>query len=435
MNSCKETTVTLYKEFDEMPQFQGPNANMDLLQGIISFGFERPSEIQQQTIVPLFEGRNVIGQAQSGRGKTGAFVIGTLSLIDPKKKAVQAIIIANTHELARQNESVLRQIGGKMLSKGSIELCIGQQIAVGQNKRAIMNGAQILVGTPGRIKDLLSQTVRGKPLIRPADVKILIMDEADCLLMDKFKYDIADIIERLDSHRPDSLQMGIFSATFQDQSLEISRAMCVPDKRDNPNWQDSPNAPIEILIPDEELTLDGIEQYYYYIDCRQEEIFDFKTEFIITLNEEQVIPMCIIYVNQRPIADRLKNALDQHGLNSQCIYGNMSPTQRCAVVESFRRGETRLLITTDLLARGFDVQQVKLVINFDVPYVLDDEALPDPKRMAEYLHRIGRSGRFGRKGMAINLVASPSEMMRKEAIEEFYETVISPLPDDVTDLY
>lgn len=427
-----------YDEFENMPMFDGPDANLDLMQGITNNGFEKPSEIQRKTIVELHNRRNVIGQAQSGRGKTGAFVIGSLSNLDTKKDAVQIIILANTHELATQIKDVVCSIGCKMIKSNQVELCIGRQISPEENIGHIRHGARILVGTPGRIKHLVKHQVNGKPLINPYDVNIVVLDEADCLLMNKFRDVVIDIIDTLDPPDRKPLQLAIFSATFSKESLDISRKLCVPNLAElGDSWREDPNAPVEVLIPVEELTLEGIQQYYYEIETGSaHEGFGQKADFIITLNDIQMIPMCIIYVNTKDAAIKLKNFLNNENLASQCIYGSMPASDRSRIIQSFRKCEIRILVSTDLLARGFDVQQVELVINFDLPYVHDRHTAEiNEEKMAEYLHRIGRGGRFGRRGLAINLVASASERSRKEAIETYFDTKIGTLPDDITGLY
>ena len=437
MNSQEEEN--LYDDFESMPQFQGRYANLDLLHGITNYGFEQPSEIQKKTIVPIYMGYNVIGQAQSGRGKTGAFVIGSLSCVDPTLNEVQVIILSNTHELATQTYNVISNIGNRIFKdKNRVELCIGRQVSTEENIGNIRKGTQVLVGTPGRIRHLVKHQVNGSNLIDPRNVKMVVLDEADCLLMDKFQEVVIDIIDAVDvPSRKNPIQLAIFSATFSEESLNISRKLCVPEMAQlGDSWREDRNAPVEVLIPVEELTLEGIEQYYYEIDCAPRETFDQKAEFIMALNDIQMIPMCIIYVNNKNTADRLKRTLDKAGLSSQCVYGSMTPSQRSQVTTAFRRCETRILISTDLLARGFDVQQVELVINFDLPYVHDrNTAEINKEKMAEYLHRIGRGGRFGRRGMAINIIASATERTRKEAIESYFETTISTLPDDVSGLY
>ena len=431
------TSAIKYDDFEKMPQFQGAHANLDLFQGISGYGFEQPSEIQQLTIVPIYNGRNIIGQAQSGRGKTGAFVIGALSLLDPKLDAVQIIIISNTHELAQQTRLVVEHIGTRLLTREQVDLCVGQHMPVEDNIRHIREGCQVLIGTPGRIKHLVFHDIKGQPLIDPRLVKIVILDEADCLLMDTFRDDVSDIIDALDvRERAKPLQLAIFSATFSESSLEVARKLCVPgmDTR-NDLWKTHPAAPLEVLVPVEELTLKGIEQFYCQIECEPKYTFEQKAEVILILNGMRMIPMCIIYVNSKATAERLKNFLEDARLSCQCIYGSMAPSMRRNISTAFRNGESRILIATDLLARGFDVQQVELVINFDLPYVTErDTGDINKEKMAEYLHRIGRGGRFGRRGVAISIVANAAEMSRLQAIRKYFSTIISPLPDDEADL-
>lgn len=440
MNAYKEDeeysfeSMSLFNEEDGVP-------NLDLLQGITNYGFEQPSEIQQKTIGLIHKGHNVIGQAQSGCGKTGAFVIGALSRIDPTINKVQVIILANTHELAAQIREVTCSIGDRLLrSEEQVELCIGRQVSVEQNISNIRKGRQILIGTPGRVKHLVYHKVHGKPLIDPAHVRILVLDEADCLLMNKFQDVVIDIIDELDDPRTrkSPLQLAIFSATFSPRSLDVSRKLCVPDKDAlGDMWTKSKTAPSEVLVPVENLTLEAIQQYYYELECDPRDSFNQKVDFIMALNDiVQMIPMCMIYVNNKNSAEKLKHELEQQGLSCQCIYGSMTDNQRQHITTAFRKCETRILISTDLLGRGFDVQQVELVINFDLPYVIDrNTGDVNEEKMAEYLHRIGRGGRFKRRGTAINLISGSTERLRMEAIEEYFTTKIELLPEDIGELY
>jgi translation initiation factor 4A len=194
---------------------------------------------------------------------------------------------------------------------------------------------------------------------------------------------------------------------------------------------------MEVLVPVEELTLEAIQQYYYELDCDPRDSFRQKADFIMALNDiVQMIPMCIIYVNNKGTAERLKQDLEKQELACQCIYGSMTDHQRQHITTAFRRCETRILISTDLLGRGFDVQQVELVINFDLPYVIErNTGEINKEKMAEYLHRIGRGGRFKRRGTAINLIAGSAERNRMESIEEYYHTKIEILPDDLSAIY
>lgn len=440
MDAYKEKEEYSFESMSLFDESKG-TPNLDLLQGITSYGFEQPSEIQQKTIEPLYEGRNVIGQAQSGCGKTGAFVIGSLSRIDPTKNTVQVIILANTHELATQIRDVVRALGSRLLrSETQVELCVGGQVSIEQNITSIRKGCQILVGTPGRIKHLVFHEIAGKPLINPTEIRVLVLDEADCLMTDKFQDVVFDVVDRLDDprYRKSPLQLAIFSATFSPRSLEVARILCVPNKDTlGEAWKDAPTAPVEILVAKEDLTLEAIQQYFYELDCDPRDSFRQKVDFIMALNDiVQMIPMCMIYVNNKGTADKLKHELEKQELACECIYGSMTDHQRQHITAAFRKCETRILISTDLLGRGFDVQQVELVINFDLPYVIDrNTGDVNKEKMAEYLHRIGRGGRFKRRGTAINLIAGSVERNRMEAIEEYYQTRIAVLPDDLSELY
>lgn len=425
--------IATYEEFDTMPIFEDPCEDaVKLLQGIMAYGFEKPSVIQQKAIMCLADRHNVIGQAQSGTGKTGAFVMGTLIQFEPHVKQVQLIFIAHTHELAQQIISVIRSIGMRLFPEETVELCVGQCVSVDQNIDHIRKGTcQILVGTPGRICDLVERTLRVNgamvPLIDPRFVKTVIIDEADKLLSLKFEDKINNIICCLDNPkmRADNLQIGIFSATMSETDLDCARDLCVPRRHDQENWRLDPRAPKEILVPVENLTLDGIEQYYYNMDSQPRESFNDKVRFIRIMNEIRVVPQCIIYVNSQETARNLSRSLYEQGLETRCIYGKMLPSERLAITTEFRKGTIRILVATDLLSRGFDVQQVSLVINFDIPYVTDrNTGGINEDSMAEYLHRIGRSGRFGRKGLAINLVSNYNEAHRVECIRTYYKTDI-----------
>lgn len=440
MNAYSEDKECSFESMSMFDESIG-KPNLDLLQGITNYGFEQPSQIQQQTIEHIYSGRNVIGQAQSGCGKTGAFVIGALSKLNPANDNVQIIILANTHELATQIRGVVCSIGSRLLrSEAQVELCIGRQVSIEQNISNIRKGRQILVGTPGRIKHLVYHKINGRSLINPAEVKILVLDEADCLLTDKFQDVTIDIIDELDDpkNRKDNLQLAIFSATFSPRSLNASRSLCVPDMEERGDrWRDAKTAPIEVLVPVEDLTLDAIQQYYYELDCDPRDSFRQKVDFIMALNDiVQMIPMCMIYVNNKGTAEKLKYELEKQELACECIYGSMTDHQRQHITNAFRRCETRILISTDLLGRGFDVQQVELVINFDLPYVIErNTGEINKEKMAEYLHRIGRGGRFKRRGTAINLIAGAAERGRMESIEEYFSTKIEVLPDDLSEVY
>lgn len=444
MDVQEQTKEIQYVDFEEMPMFTGDVPNIKLLKGILSYGFVEPSEIQGKGIVPMYEGHNLIAQSQSGTGKTGTFVIGSLSRLDASVNHVQIIVVAPTHELATQIHHVYCAIGKNLIDEKHIELCVGKQVAVEDNIRSIHSGAKVLVGTPGRILHLIKHKIRNEYLVQRKYVKTAILDEADKLLSDESKEEIIEIINRIDdaSLRSDCLQINVFSATYnKEEAIYEARKLCLPKfdemVQDGEQWQKCPNAPIEILLKPSDLTLEGIEQYSIELECEDErKSFDEKVAFIVALNQERMIPTCIIYANNGKTAERLHHDLNNNDMVCECIHGKMQSKQRLNITDRFRKGETRILVSTDLLARGFDVRQVSLVINFDLPYVYDRRTADlNQQKIADYLHRIGRSGRYGRKGVAINILATPTDASRMRTIEDFYGVKVQSLPDDVSTLY
>uniref|UniRef100_A0A6C0J837 Helicase n=1 Tax=viral metagenome TaxID=1070528 RepID=A0A6C0J837_9ZZZZ len=452
--------IITYEDFEDMPMFTSELDNMEsLLHGIMNYGFQRPSLIQERGIVPLYKGKNLIAQSQSGTGKTGTFVVGSLSRLEPNLKHVQIVVIAPTHELATQTHHVYSEIAkyifpdeeGKPKGSGvkqAITLCVGKQVSSEDNIRSIKNGTRIIIGTPGRIHHMISHQIRvgrsskSVSLIDPKYCKMLILDEADLLLTSRdadIIYEISSILDNPNS-RSDYLQLGIFSATFNsDDTLDEARKLCIPKydaiKQEGGDWTKEKGAPEQILLQPDKLTLEGIVQYYFDLECANDS-FNEKAEFIKSLNQEQMIPTCIIYVNSSDTAEHLKETLISGGMACECIYGGLPSVKRLQITDAFRKSVIRILISTDLLARGFDVRQVSLVINFDLPYVYDAKnAQINQQRVADYLHRIGRSGRWGRKGVAINLIATASDHTRKEIIEERYGVKMMELPEDVTNIY
>jgi superfamily II DNA/RNA helicase len=436
-----------YESFDEMPLFtdnedmNGPN--MKLLRGILSYGFEEPTIIQQQAIVPIYQGKNVIAQAPSGTGKTGTFVIGSLSRMNSQLNAVQVVMISHTRELASQTHYVLSKIGSELLKEKDIVLGVGQFIPLGQNIEDIRRGAKIVVGTPGRVRQLIEKL--GKSCF--SHTKILVLDEADDLISEKnsSRYEkdektvtdsVKDIFGTLLEYNP-QLQICIFSATFQHMSLSRARGLCCNAEPATDEWYQSPLCPVEVLVEPEKLTLEGIIQYVYYLDTEvshshnDREVIQEKIKFIDVLNQQKSIPCCIIYVNSKSTAEILDENLHRKGIPCACIHGGLSAEERIDYVQQFRRGEYRVLITTNLLARGFDVQSVALVVNFDMPNIIGPQGRVDENKIADYLHRIGRSGRHGRKGTAINL-AHGRDRDAIAVIESHYRTKINEFPDDLS---
>lgn len=382
--------IKVYETFDDMGL---PDT---LLRGIYGHGFERPSAIQQKGIKPIATGRDILGQAQSGTGKTATFCIGSMTRIDPTLKAPQVLVLTPTRELAQQIESVAKGLSQNM--NLSVYCAVGGT-ELHHDLRALDKGAQFIIGTPGRIYDLMtrrSQNGGGFALNR-ANIKVLIMDEADQMLEDKFHEQVMCI---LDLGFPASTQVALFSATMPPEVIEVATRML----RD----------PVKILIPPEEVTLDGIKQFC--VELPKEE---WKIEALIDIYSQLNINQAMIYCNKRQRVEWLSEKLQAQGFPVNYIHGEMDVSERKRRMHDFRNGSTRVLVSTDLLARGIDVQQVSLVINYELP-----------TNQENYIHRIGRSGRFGRKGVAINMIG-PDEVEMKGQIEKYYSTKILPLPDDL----
>jgi translation initiation factor 4A len=369
-----------YESFDDM------ELDDNLLRGVYGFGFEKPSKIQQLAIRPVIDGGDVIGQAQSGTGKTGAFTIGILHRIDTDLKNLQAIVLLPTRELAIQVDTVARGLSSYM----GIDITLGVGGASVQDQvRSITNGSQIMIGTPGRVFDLISNRLDRSVI---SNLKMLVMDEADEMLSAGFQEQVREIFRFV----PNDIQVCLFSATLNADVMRITEKFL----RD----------PTNILVENEDLTLDGIRQYY--VNMREQD----KFSVLMDLYETMSIAQCIIYCNSRGRVEELAHSLTQNNFTVGAIHGQMEWNDRKKVMDEFRSGRIRVLISTDLLARGIDVQQVSIVINYDIP-----------RDVANYLHRIGRSGRYGRKGIGINFVTSESASYL-HAIVDHYKTNIEELP-------
>jgi translation initiation factor 4A len=377
--------VEVYETFDSM------NLDDNILRGIYSYGFEYPSEVQKKGIVAVINGQDTIVQAQSGTGKTATFSISLLSKITKEEK-IQGVIISPTRELATQSFKVIQSIGH--YTDFCICLCIGGE-SVLSNVETIQNkNPQIIVATPGRILDLIDK--RG---LSTADIKTLIVDEADEMLSRGFKDQMYQILQKM----PESLNISLFSATIPNEMFDVTNRFM--------------RNPLKILVKNENLTLEGIKQYFIKLQRPE-----YKLDVLIDLYQYISVSQTIIYCNDKRRVDFVTRKLTSSGFTVSSIHGNMNSKDRIDIMNSFRNGETRILISTDLLARGIDIQQISLVINYEIPLSKEN-----------YIHRIGRSGRFGRKGVAINLI-SRYEINRLREIEEFYSTQIEPLPADVAEI-
>jgi translation initiation factor 4A len=363
--------------------------NQDLLRGIYNYGFENPSAIQKQTIHPITTGKDVIGQAQSGCGKTGAFVIGTLQRIDLSLKETQAIIIAPTHELVKQIAMVVESIGSSMPNL-AIKTVIGGTSIAEDKEMLRKNTPHIIIGSTGRILDMMKRR-----FIKTNHVKTLVLDEADEMLSRGFKDQIYNIFHCL----KEDIQVVLFSATLPPEILEMTKKFM--------------RNPVEVILKKENLNLEGIKQHFVALQDDSA-----KYEMLKKIFEHLVVNQCIIYANSVPRVADLCDAMIADGFSVCCIHGSMPKSDREKSFSDFRKGAFRVLISSDITARGIDIQQVSTVINFDIPRCVHN-----------YLHRIGRSGRWGRKGLAINFITR-YDISTMQTIERHYNSTITELPEN-----
>ncbi|KAI8806951.1 putative translation initiation factor eIF-4A, exon junction complex [Cladochytrium replicatum] len=374
-----------------MQTFDALNLKEDLIRGVYAYGFERPSAIQQRAILPIVSGRDVIAQAQSGTGKTATFSISVLQSIDTQIRETQALILSPTRELATQIESVVLAIGEYMSVQ--CHTCIGGTSIADDIKR-LDNGVHVVSGTPGRVFDMIKRRN-----LRTKHIKMLVLDEADEMLSRGFREQIYDVYRYL----PHNTQVVLLSATLPHDVLEMTTKFMTD--------------PVRILVKRDELTLEGIKQFFVAVE-REEWKFDTLCDLYDTLT----ITQAVIFCNTRRKVDWLTEKMREANFTVSSMHGEMPQKERDAIMQEFRQGSSRVLITTDVWARGIDVQQVSLVINYD---------LPNNREL--YIHRIGRSGRFGRKGVAINFVKNDDIKILRD-IEQYYSTQIDEMPMNVTDL-
>ncbi|OCF75016.1 ATP-dependent RNA helicase FAL1 [Kwoniella sp. B9012] len=373
------------------PTFEALNLKEDLLRGIYAYNFEKPSAIQQRAIIPIMRGRDVIAQAQSGTGKTATFSISALQSIDTKIRETQVLVLSPTRELAIQIQTVVLALGDYM--NVSCHACIGGT-SVGEDIRKLEAGQQVVSGTPGRVFDMIRRRN-----LRTKDIKMLILDESDELLNKGFKDQIYDIYRYL----PPATQVVVVSATLPHDVLEMTTKFMTD--------------PIRILVKRDELTLEGIKQFFVAVEKE-----DWKFDTLCDLYDTLTITQAVIFCNTRRKVDWLTEKMREANFTVSSMHGEMVQKERDAIMAEFRGGQSRVLITTDVWARGIDVQQVSLVINYDLPTSREN-----------YLHRIGRSGRFGRKGVAINFVTVEDVRILRD-IEQYYSTQIDEMPMNVTEL-
>jgi translation initiation factor 4A len=370
--------------------WESMNLKEDLSRGIYRYGFEKPTPIQEKTIGPIIARRDIVAQAQSGTGKTGSFTIGTLQNIDLKSNTTQALFLAPTFELVKQISAVVAAIGNAMEGL-VIKTLVGGTSVADDNRELRRNPPHIVVGTAGRVYDMIQ---RGSLLT--GNIKIFVLDEADEMLSKGFKDQIYDIFKYFN----DDVQVALFSATMPDDILTLSDKFM----RD----------PVKIVMKAEELTLECIQQYY--VAMRDD---NSKYDALKDLFAFLQVSQCIVYVNTVKRVEDLYKAMITDGFPVCCIHSAMEKPERDSALQSFRKGNFRVMISSGVTARGIDVQQVSTVINFDMT-----------RSYETYLHAIGRSGRFGRKGLAINFITE-HDVDFMQRLEKHYNIKITELPAEM----
>ena len=366
-----------------------------LLRGIYAFGFEHPSPIQKRGLYPMIysstsgKHRDLIAQAQSGTGKTGCFVVGALQMVDVTKHHTQTLMLSPTHELANQIKGVVEGLG-RVMTGLRVQLLVGGTSVDADREKLDSTPPHIVVGTPGRVHDMMR-----RKYLKPQGMTLVVLDEADEMLSAGFK----DQIYKIFQYMPNDIQICLFSATM-------------PPLLDNLTDKFMRD-PVKILVKAEQLTLQGIAQYFVRLGNDEHKYATLRDLF-----GNLSISQAIIYCNSTRRVDDLHEAMLADDFPVKKIHGKMDEAERKEVNADFRSGGCRVLITSDLFARGIDVQQVSIVVNFDVP-----------KSEHTYLHRIGRSGRWGRKGVSINFVTK-QDGARLKRFEEFYNTQITEMPED-----
>jgi len=390
LNNFSNNEEETYNSSYEINNWDELNNDPNILRGIYSYGFERPSPIQKKTIRPIIMGKDIIAQAQSGTGKTGAFGIGALSIVNVLDNFTQVLILSPTKELAKQTTNVLEQIGS-MMNGLRIQTVYGGSPYEEYNNFNDKNIPHIICGCPGRVYDLMR-----RERITSKKIKLVILDEADEMLSNGFKEQVYNIFQNFNT----DIQVALFSATLPNTIYPIINKIM--------------RNPVKICVKAEQLTLEGISQYYVAVeDDRQ------KYDTLKHIYQYVSVSQCIIYCNSIKRVSDLYDAMKDDNFPVCCIHSNMERSERDNAFKEFKNGKSRVLISSNVTARGIDIQQVSIVINFDVP-----------KDIHTYLHRIGRSGRWGRKGVGINFITRRDINKIKE-IESYYACEIKEIPIDL----
>jgi len=364
-----------------------------VLRGLMEFGYEKPSPVQELAVVPFVKGKDLLVQAQSGTGKTAAFAVGLLQQCDPLVQKTQVLVICPTCDIAEQHARIIRSIGHPMgvtvqtLVSGTMEW---------KDRNALLGGVQVVVATPGRLYKLMTdKKVSGWY----KSIKTVVIDEADQMLVAPFVDQIRLIGEQL----PAAAQVCLFSATMPLEVQAVANGLLRPSA-------------VRILVQPTKLALAGIKQFSVDVNDKD---WDHKAITTFALVNKLSLPSVLIFCKKQEGVVKLAETMAEEGFSVAAMHGDLMGQDRSAVLDAFRTGKVSVLVTTGVLARGIDFQGLQLVINFDLP-----------TEVSTYLHQTGRVGRFGRKGTVINLV-TPWEKAKMEEIAAFYEMVLTDLPADL----
>jgi len=363
----------------------------ELLKGIYSYGMQKPSNIQQRGIIPCIQGHDFIAEAQTSTGKTTTFCISALQRVDIKDPNCQVLILAPTKKLAYQTHEVLNDLGDNMEIKS--HACIGGT-AVSKDIQILQDGVQIVVDTPSCVTDMIERKA-----LSLEKLQTVVLDEADNMLSLGFKDQIYDIFR----HLPSKVQVCLFSATMPDEIVNLIKRYM--------------SKPVRIVVEKEALTLEGLSHYYVMVE--EEE---WKLDTLNDLYETLGVIQAVIYCNTRQKAEWLQDKMTSRGLTVSCMHGEMDMSKRQKIIKDFRSGSPRVLITSEVLERGTDIQKTIVVINFALP------------SLENYINRVGVSDRFGRTAAAITFV-SGEDLRPLREIEKFYKIEIKEMPMDASELF
>lgn len=385
-NTAFDHTVDTITSWDEL------DFDTNILRGIFAYGFEKPSPIQQRAIKPVILGHDVIAQAQSGTGKTATFTIGALHHVNISSPTTQILILSPTRELSTQTAKVATNLG-MFLDGLKIQTLFGGSAVdeCGSGSFTNKNVPHIICGCPGRVYDMMQRDRIGSK-----HIKLVILDEADEMLSSGFKVQVYNILQ----HLSEDVQICLFSATMPEDINYIAEKIM--------------RNPVRIAVKRDQLTLEGIKQFYVAVDDDRQKYATLKSLFsFITVSQS------IIYCNSIKRVQDLYEAMCEDGFPVCRIHSMMDKHDRDKSFNDFKQGASRVLISSNVTARGIDIQQVSVVINFDLP-----------KCVHNYLHRIGRSGRWGRKGVGVNFITR-RDIDQIKKIEQHYSTEIMELPENL----